>query len=89
MANSLIAKISKLRHDGNITDAEYQELINNLDGHDKQIRADAIDELVDAIFDRLPNDMDAMIPNSVLTVEISYIAEGLKEGENNDNNGID
>lgn len=44
MANSLRAKISKLRHDGNITNEEYQELISKLDGHDKQIRADMIDK---------------------------------------------
>ena len=37
MANSLRAKLSKLRHDGNITDAEYQELIKKLDGHDMEI----------------------------------------------------
>ena len=37
MANSLRAKLSKLRHDGNITDAEYQELIKKLDGHDAEI----------------------------------------------------
>lgn len=46
MANSLRAKISKLRHDGNITDAEYQELIKKLDGHDAKVRADAIDECI-------------------------------------------
>ena len=49
MANSLRAKISKLRHDGNISNAEYQELIKKLDGHDKQIRAEAIDEFTDRI----------------------------------------
>ena len=37
MANSLRAKLSKLRHDGHITDAEYQELIKKLDGHDAEI----------------------------------------------------
>ena len=35
--------------DGDITDAEYQELIKKLDGHDKQIRADAIDEFYKVI----------------------------------------
>ena len=39
MANSLRAKLSKLRHDGNITDAEYQKLIKKLDGHDAEIYA--------------------------------------------------
>lgn len=44
MANSLRAKLSKLRHDRNITDAEYQELIKKLDGHDREIKNKAIDE---------------------------------------------
>lgn len=37
MANSLRAKLSKLRHDGHITDAEYQAFIKKLDGHDRVI----------------------------------------------------
>lgn len=45
MANSLRAKISKLRHDGNISDSEYQELIKKLDGHNKQIREEIKKEL--------------------------------------------
>ena len=44
MANSLRAKLSKLRHDGHITDAEYQAFIKKLDGHDAEIRNKAIDE---------------------------------------------
>lgn len=52
MANSLRAKLSKLRHDGNITDAEYQALIKKLDGHDAEIRAKAIDKLVEEAMKR-------------------------------------
>ena len=44
MANSLRAKLSKLRHDGHITDAEYQAFIKKMDGHDREIRNKAIDE---------------------------------------------
>lgn len=44
MANSLRAKLSKLRYDGHITDAEYQAFIKKMDGHDREIRAKAIDE---------------------------------------------
>lgn len=50
MANSLRAKLSKLRHDGKITDNEYQKLIKKLDGHDKQIRADAIDDFHNLLY---------------------------------------
>ena len=45
MANSLRAKFSKLRHDGHITDAEYQEFLKKLDGHDREIRNRAIDDM--------------------------------------------
>jgi hypothetical protein len=53
MANSLRAKLSKLRHDGNITDAEYQELIKKLDGHDAEIRVKVIDEFAERLKDSL------------------------------------
>lgn len=49
MANSLRAKLSKLRHDGNITDTEYQALIKKLDGHDTENRAKAIDEFYNKV----------------------------------------
>lgn len=44
MANSLRAKLSKLRHDGHITDAEYNAFIKKMDGHEQEIRAKTIDE---------------------------------------------
>ena len=37
MANSLRSKLSKLRHDGKISEEEYQELIDKLGGHDKAL----------------------------------------------------
>ena len=49
MANSLRAKLSKLRHDGHITDAEYKEFIKKLDGHDRELRNKAIDEFANAL----------------------------------------
>lgn len=57
MANSLRAKISKLRHDGNITNEKYQKLISKLDRHDKQIRAEVIDEVL-TVINALPKDCD-------------------------------
>lgn len=40
MPNSLKTKLSKLRYKCQITNEEYQELIDKLDGHDAEIRAD-------------------------------------------------
>ena len=44
MPMSLKAKISKLRHKGKMTNAEYEELINKLEGHDKVLYDKAIDD---------------------------------------------
>ena len=52
MANSLRAKLSKLRHDGHITDAEYQAFIKKLDGHDREIRNKAIDEFAEKLYNK-------------------------------------
>ena len=46
MSNSLRTKLSKLRYEGNITDAEYKELIDKLDGHDKVLLDDHDQELI-------------------------------------------
>ena len=37
MANSLRAKIKKLHHDGKISAEECVELLEKLDGHDKEV----------------------------------------------------
>ena len=49
MANSLRAKLSKLRHDRHITDAEYKEFIKKLDGHDRELKNKAIDEFAELL----------------------------------------
>lgn len=46
MANSLRAKLSKLRHDRLITEEEYQAFIKKLEGHDKHIREKALDDVL-------------------------------------------
>jgi hypothetical protein len=46
MANSLRAKLSKLRHDGHITDNEYQAFLKKIDGHDREIYNKAIDDFL-------------------------------------------
>ena len=47
MANSLRAKLKKLKHDGNITEEDYQELLKKLDGHDKKLKKDVVDEFAE------------------------------------------
>lgn len=76
MPNSLKVKLSKLRYKGNITNDEYQELIKKLDGHDKQIRADAIDECINEI-GRKCDEQDLYLP-----IHIRDILEQLKENNN-------
>ena len=46
MSNSLRVKLSKLRYKGQISTQEYNELISKLEGHDREIRNKAIDEVV-------------------------------------------
>ena len=53
MANSLRAKLRKLKHDGYLTDTQCQELVNKLDGHDRELRNKVIDEVVDEIMKQL------------------------------------
>lgn len=49
MPNSLRAKLSKLRHEGHIKDAEYQAFIKKMDGHDREIRNKSIDEFAEVL----------------------------------------
>lgn len=46
MPNSLKSKLSKLRYKGCITNEEYKELIDKLVGHDAEIIAETIDEVI-------------------------------------------
>jgi len=49
MANSLRAKIKKLKHDGKIDAKEYDDLITKLDGHDKALKEDILNTFVTMI----------------------------------------
>ena len=49
MANSFRAKLKKLHYKGNITTDEYNKIIHKLDGHDREIRNDAIDDFAEAV----------------------------------------
>lgn len=72
MSNSLRAKLSKLRYKGEITQEEYSELIKKLDGHDKQIWNDAIDECIKTL---------AKDEDTILTDEQYYTLKQLKGEE--------
>lgn len=56
MPNSLKVKLSKLRYKGEITQEEYSELIKKLDGHDEQIRAKTIEEVIETYIDVICDD---------------------------------
>lgn len=80
MANSLRAKLSKLRHDGNITDAEYQKLIAKFDGHDKEIRAKIITAMSKAMKEYYPSCKGAYRDFDVFFHAVmAKVAEQLKE----------
>lgn len=49
MANSLRSKIKKLCHDNNISEKMCNELLEKLDGHDRELRAKVIDEFAETI----------------------------------------
>lgn len=49
MANSLRSKIKKLYHDNNISEKMCNELLEKLEGHDRELRNKVIDEFAEAI----------------------------------------
>ena len=73
MANSLKSKLAKLRHDRNISEKMYNELLDKLDGHDRELRNKAIDEFADKIMEYCSmSDMNRKM--------ITQIAEQIKGG---------
>lgn len=53
MPKSLKCKLSSLRYKRLLTDEEYKELIQKLEGHDREIRNAAIDDFVTRAHRRL------------------------------------
>jgi hypothetical protein len=49
MANSLRSKIKKLCHDNNISEKMCNELLEKLEGHDRELRAKTIDEFAEKL----------------------------------------
>lgn len=61
MPNSLRSKLSSLRYKRLLTDEEYNELIKKLGGHDREIRAKAIDECIKVIEESVWRDTDMLV----------------------------
>lgn len=61
MANSLRAKLSKLRHDKHVTDTEYNSLIKKLDGHDVAVKTQVIDDFASRMISMMPGHKDDIL----------------------------
>ena len=70
---SLKCMIGKWLHKGQISQEEYDAVIKKLDGHDKQIRADALDEVIETL---------AKSEDTILTDKQYYALMELKGAEN-------
>ena len=85
MPLSLKTMLKKFVHKGQITQDEYDALIKKLEGHDKEIRSNAIDEFVNAIEEYYFKVVDSpFMPylknvRVVSEANIRHIAEQLKE----------
>ena len=79
MPNSLRVKLSKLRYKGEITQEEYAELIEKLDGHDKEL-LDKVAEKLKAKYPPYFNEF-GMNVNDTLQKDIDEVIEELKAEE--------
>lgn len=75
MANSLRSKIKKLCHDNNISEKMCNELLEKLEGHDRELRAKVIDEFFEELQKYEDDDMWLRLKMS----SIYEIAEQMKE----------
>lgn len=86
MPMSLKVMLKKFAHKGQITQEEYDTLVKKLDGHDKEIRNNTIDEFVE----KLSTDVESFVATvngveaDLLTLDyfdefIFEVAEQLKE----------
>lgn len=83
MPLSLKCKLSKLRHNGQITDDEYNELIKKLDGHDRQIKSDVINSIKQELSKIYPSKYtDYPIEKSGILLRFKEVFELLERVEN-------
>ena len=55
---SLKVMLKKFAHKGQITQEEYDALIKKLEGHDKEIRSNAIDEFAEKLKRKIMSEID-------------------------------
>lgn len=85
MPISLKSKLKKFKYNGQITNEEYQEVIEKLVGHDKHLRNDVIDEFAHELRETLnqefPLNYESTRPFFTLEnarIIVTKIAEQLK-----------
>ena len=81
MPLSLKTMLKKFAHKGQITQEEYDALIKKLDGHDKEVRAKAIDRFLTEMlneFDSRYADIEEHTGSYVVS-RLHAVAEQLKE----------
>jgi hypothetical protein len=75
MPISLKSKLKKFKYNGQITNEEYEDVIEKLVGHDKHLRNDVIDEFAEEMKELV----NKWIEKGVIAVRcIDEIAERLK-----------
>lgn len=82
MPNSLKVRIKKLEHDGKIDAEECDALLNKLEGHDKKLRADVLEEFVNRV---IGNSTIKSTGEMVIEIRMdifNFIYEQLKEKNN-------
>lgn len=86
MPLSLKTMLKKFVHKGQITQEEYDALIKKLDGHDKEIRAKAITDYLQFVYDNASNEEyaneDGWAFSDLMDLEYKYL-EQLKGGADN------
>lgn len=74
MANSLRSKIKKLRHDNNISEKMCNELLEKLEGHDRELRAKTLKEMGNvlpiATIKFSKEDMQKIVDEKVAQIEL-------------------
>lgn len=80
MPLSLKTMLKKFAHKGQITQEEYEALVKKLEGHDKTVRAKAIDEFAEKLHDLCGVEIGEYQYTDLLhESRIDEIAEQLKE----------
>ena len=84
MANSLRSKIKKLCHSKNISEKMCNELLEKLEGHDRELRNKAIDEFAEKLKDLIAKNVEDVESSNdlcceIFQSEIDEVAEQMKE----------